>query len=82
MSNSEPRLSYKLLHADPDVINEENPQLTDKRLSNPEWLRGEYLQNNRSIADISDECYCSEKTVLRWLQKHEIAGHTGAEAQQ
>ena len=37
-----------------------------------EWLRREYLENNRSAMDIALQFGITENAILHWLAKHEI----------
>lgn len=43
-----------------------------KKLENAQWLKKEYLDNNRSIKDISLELKCAEDTVSKYLAHHQI----------
>lgn len=37
-----------------------------------DWLRREYLEKERPLSDIADECGCELSTVWWWLQEHDI----------
>jgi len=54
-----------------------NARLPDRRLKNSDWVREQYLEQEKSTREISDLCGCSRKTVTFWLNEHEIEGrHT------
>ena len=36
------------------------------------WLHTEYVQNERSMADIAQQCGVSPMTIFGWLSKHGI----------
>lgn len=38
----------------------------------PAWLRREYHDNSRSLADLADECNVCKKTIWRALKRHDI----------
>jgi len=44
----------------------------DPKLSNEEWLRNAYVDNDRPTTDIADELDCAARTVSYWLEKHGI----------
>ena len=43
-----------------------------ERLADEEWLREQYLEQDKRIIDIAEICGCSDVTVLSWLDKHRI----------
>jgi transposase-like protein len=47
-------------------------ELTDERLADADWLREQYVDRERSAADIAEECGCHNSTIRRWLDKHGI----------
>jgi len=47
-------------------------RIPDERLADAEWLREQYIENNHSMADISEMCDCCEKSVSKWIHKHGI----------
>lgn len=56
---------------------------TPERLKDSDWLRGEYVDRDRSSLDIADELGCCAKTVRNWLERHSIktrgTGRAGAD---
>jgi len=42
-----------------------------------EWLREQYAENYRTTPDIAEECGCTEGTVSRWLERHDIETRKG-----
>lgn len=42
-----------------------------------EWLREQYVEKQFIAAEIAEECDCSERTVQRWLHKHDIDTRAG-----
>jgi len=52
----------------------------DKRLTDPAWLRGQYVENRQSASDIAKKCGCSHSVVLSWLGKHGIDTRKPAES--
>lgn len=46
--------------------------LADKRLTDADWLRKEYVEKEHTTTKIADECDCSKDTVWNWLEKHDI----------
>jgi len=51
-------------------------QRPDKPYTNPEWLREKYVQEERSMSDIGDECGVTAATILKWLRRHDIDTRT------
>jgi transposase-like protein len=45
---------------------------TDQRLTDPEWLREQYVEQKQTTYDIAEKCNCSQMSVRRWLRKHDI----------
>jgi len=43
------------------------------------WLREQYIEEERSIRDIADECGCSCATVSDWLRRHGIETRNGGD---
>jgi 5-methylcytosine-specific restriction endonuclease McrA len=52
----------------------------DERLDNGDWLQEQYVERERSIIDIAEECGCSNNTVLRRLERHGIETRSLSEA--
>lgn len=50
----------------------QGPAVADERVKDAEWLERQYSVKQKSVNDISDETGCSNKTVLKWLDKHNI----------
>jgi transposase len=46
--------------------------VADARLTDPEWLREEYVEKGRSGHKIADQLGCSWNCVYTWLNKHSI----------
>lgn len=46
----------------------------------PEWLRREYWENERSLHNIADECDVTGAAVLKWMRKHDIERRTVSES--
>ena len=47
-------------------------RVKDKRLTDADWLRRQYLAKNRTGYDIAEECGCSFSNVYTWLKRHGI----------
>lgn len=47
-------------------------QKPDEPYTDKDWLRKEYVDNTRSMADIADECDVSPAVVLKWLRRFNI----------
>ena len=45
---------------------------TPKQLKDERWLREQYVEKERAMSDIAEECECSSRTVRKWLLKHDI----------
>lgn len=45
---------------------------SSQRLTDAEWLRGQYIEQRQRCADIAEKCECSADTVRRWLHRHDI----------
>jgi len=45
---------------------------TPPELEDADWLRREYIDNERTCADIADEVDVTDLTVSRWLRRHDI----------
>lgn len=57
-------------------------ELADERLSDPDWLRNEYIGQQNTISGIADKCDCSRRTVAKWLDRHDIdTRETGRQGQ-
>lgn len=39
-----------------------------------EWMRKQYLVEKRSMANMAEECRCSEWTIWEWLRRFGISG--------
>jgi len=50
---------------------------TPKELTDEKWLRGEYVEKERTTAEIAEECGCGSATVRRWLKRHGIERRRG-----
>jgi len=46
--------------------------MPDGRLCDADWLRKQYIKQEKSLPDIADECGCSASTVRQWLLRHGI----------
>lgn len=46
--------------------------IPDERLADKEWLREQYADKKRSMADIAEQCECHKRTVGKWLHRHNI----------
>jgi len=44
----------------------------DERLRDEKWLREQYIEKQRTIAEIGQECGCADSTAEKWLKKHDI----------
>ena len=49
-----------------------NAQKPNKPYTHKEWLMTQYVENERSMADIGEECGVSAATILKWLRRHEL----------
>ncbi|MEN8375080.1 MAG: FAD-dependent thymidylate synthase [Gemmatimonadota bacterium] len=38
----------------------------------PEWLRREYVERERSIASLAEQCSCSYHTIRKWIARHAL----------
>jgi DNA-directed RNA polymerase specialized sigma24 family protein len=47
-------------------------QASDKRLTDKEWLQQQHIEQGHSAVQIAAECGCSETTVHRWFNRHDI----------
>ena len=47
-------------------------QRSQGKHTNKEWLRDQYIENERSMADIGGECGVTAATVLKYLRKYNI----------
>lgn len=47
-------------------------KVPDQRLTDPDWLREQYVEQEMTHTDIAEECGCSFATVYRWLNEHDI----------
>lgn len=45
---------------------------TPERLASESWLREQYVDKQRTCADISEQVGCTDTTVSRWLRRHGI----------
>ena len=54
------------------------PQCPDERLKDADWLRGQYVERERTSYDIADELECSSTAVWSWLKEHGIETRKGA----
>lgn len=63
------------IERDRSIKNVKNERVTDE-----EWLREQYVEEQRSAADIADELgYGSSKHVVKWLKRHGIEVRSGGE---
>jgi predicted DNA-binding protein YlxM (UPF0122 family) len=46
--------------------------MSGPKYRNEAWLRREYVENNRSLADIADECSVTDDTVNRWTKRFDL----------
>lgn len=59
----------------------EGKPAADTRLSDAEWLYEQYIEKDCSQKEIADMCGCGQKTVSRWLKRHDIqTGSSGRPA--
>jgi transposase len=49
----------------------------DKRLADRDWLKNQYVKQEKRCAEIADICDCAEITVYGWLDRHEIETDPG-----
>jgi len=49
-----------------------NTPTHDERLKDPQWLREQYIEREKTMYEIADECGCSHTTVSDWFGKHGI----------
>jgi transposase-like protein len=68
-SKSEARLASDYLY------NEQTEQLRDE-----DWLREQYVEKKRTIADIADGLELSSDTVASWMDRHDIEARSPSEA--
>lgn len=47
-------------------------QAADRRLTDKEWLQQQHIEQRRTAKEIAVECGCSETTVHRWFNRHDI----------
>jgi len=53
---------------------------TDRRLTDPEWVREQYVEEKKSANDIAQECGCGDHAVYNWLDRHGIETRSDSEA--
>lgn len=46
-----------------------------EKYKDPEWLREEYHDNNRTLEDMADEVEMNSGTIWYWMKKHSIETH-------
>jgi hypothetical protein len=46
--------------------------MADTRYRDADWLQQQYWKNDRTLADIGDECGVCAATVLNWMERHGI----------
>lgn len=71
---------YRWLHNHNIKTRPQRPKVSDRRYTDAEWLREQYVDEKRSQSDIAAECGCTASTVSNWLDKHDIetrSGHAG-----
>lgn len=44
----------------------------NREYRNPEWLRKQYIEKDRTQAEIAEICDCSRVTISRWLDRFGI----------
>jgi transposase len=54
--------------------------VTDKRLTNEEWLRKQYVEEEKSTVEIAEECECARSTVCEWLERYDVTTRKGRPA--
>lgn len=65
---------------DIDRRGQSQAQISDvKKFHDKEWLREQYLDNNRSMRDIAQECGVSPSGVKKWIDKFDIESRGPAE---
>lgn len=42
---------------------------TEKKYQNEEWLRDQYREKKRTMAEIAEICGCSRSTIQYWIEK-------------
>jgi len=47
-------------------------QLVDGQHTDREWLIEQYHTNERTLADMADECSVTPATVLKWMERYDI----------
>lgn len=50
----------------------QGPSVADERVKDAEWMERQYSVRQKSVGELSDETGCSNKTILKWLDKHGI----------
>jgi len=53
-----------------------------KKYHDKDWLKGEYIDNQRATTDIAEECGVSSVTISDWLDRHGIDARSQREAQE
>jgi len=61
-------------------IETQSPDKAVPELTNPDWLREQYVDLNRSTVDIGDNVGCSATTVSKWLDRHGIEARNSSES--
>lgn len=62
---------YKYLDKhDIPLLGRARSRIPDARLADAEWLREKYINEQKSLPDIADECSCDATTVRQWLLRH------------
>jgi len=47
------------------------------RLQDEDWMREQYHESKKSTRELADVCGCSQTTIRRWLEKHDIETRDG-----
>lgn len=52
--------------------NQRESQKPNKPYTDSEWLHNEYVESERSMRSIADECEVTPATILKWLRRNNI----------
>lgn len=48
-----------------------------KKYRDPNWLRTEYVDNNKTMSEIASMCNTTAMTIHHWIRKHGIEARSG-----
>lgn len=54
-----------------------SPISREKKYRDPEWLRTEYVENNKTMSEIALMCNTTAMTIHHWMKKHGIESRGG-----